>query len=168
MALVSRRTADGADTKSLSIPSADGGVGAPPGKLELKGASELTTEHGRTAIADSVVAKIAGIAAREIPGVHAMGSGAARAFGALRERVPMGGQALTQGVKVEVGEREAAIDIDLVVEYGMSIVDVSQGVRRNIIDRIEGMAGLVVKEVNVFIDDIWTGDERTEEQPRVE
>ena len=135
--------------------------------LQSRRSSELVGEKGRIAIADSVVAKIAGIAAREIPGVHKMGSGSARAFGAIRDRLPVGGEGLAQGIKVEVGQREAAIDADIVVEYGMSIVDVSQGVRRNVIDRIEGMTGLQVKEVNVFVDDIWTGEEKSEEQPRV-
>lgn len=133
--------------------------------LQSRSSSALVSESGKTAIADSVVAKIAGIAAREIPGVHKMGSGSARAFGAIRDRLPVGGEGLSQGVKVEVGERQAAIDADIVVEYGMSIVDVSQGVRRNVIDRVEGMTGLEVKEVNVFVDDIWTGEEKSEEQP---
>lgn len=133
--------------------------------LQSRSSSALVSENGKTAIADSVVAKIAGIAAREIPGVHKMGSGSARAFGAIRDRLPVGGEGLAQGVKVEVGERQAAIDADIVVEYGMSIVDVSQGVRRNVIDRVEGMTGLEVKEVNVFVDDIWTGEEKSEEQP---
>lgn len=135
--------------------------------LQSRRSSELVGDKGKTAIADSVVAKIAGIAAREIPGVHKMGSGSARAFGAIRDRLPVGGEGLAQGIKVEVGQREAAIDADVVVEYGMSIVDVTQGVRRNVIDRVEGMTGLDVKEVNVFVDDIWTGEEKSDEQPRV-
>lgn len=153
-------------TQTTSQGNASGGDS---GNLQKRGASQLVSEKGRTAIADSVVAKIAGIAAREIPGVHMMGSGSARAFGAIRDRLPVGGQGLAQGVKVEVGEREAAIDIDVVVEYGMSIVDITQGVRRNVIDRIEGMTGLQVKEVNVYVDDIFTGEEKSEEEapPRV-
>lgn len=135
--------------------------------LQSRRSSELVGDKGKTAIADSVVAKIAGIAAREIPGVHKMGSGSARAFGAIRDRLPVGGEGLAQGIKVEVGQKEAAIDADIVVEYGMSIVDVTQGVRRNVIDRVEGMTGLDVKEVNVFVDDIWTGEEKSDEQPRV-
>ena len=91
----------------------------------------------------------------------------ARAFGAIRDRLPVGGEGLSQGIKVEVGQKEAAIDADVVVEYGLSIVDVTQGVRRNVIDRVEGMTGLQVKEVNVYVDDIWTGEEKSDEQPRV-
>ncbi|MGH8997510.1 MAG: Asp23/Gls24 family envelope stress response protein, partial [Acidimicrobiales bacterium] len=78
--------------------------------------ARLRTDRGVTQIAEVVVSKIAAIATREIPGVHAMGKGLARAFGSLRSRVP-GGTATdttTQGIMVEVGERQAAIDIDIV------------------------------------------------------
>ncbi len=126
--------------------------------------SALVTEHGRTTIADAVVAKIAGIAAREIPGVHNMGTGTARAMGALRERLPGAGRStITQGVNVEVGERQAAIDVDIVCEYGVRIVDVTNAVRQNITERIEDMTGLEVTEVNIAVDDVYTGEDRQEE-----
>ena len=131
----------------------------------------LVTSQGRTSIADSVVEKIAGVAAREISGVHEMGRGAARAFGTLKEKLPVGGSGpnVTQGVRVEVGERQAAIDIDLVVEYGVSIPDVSQSVRENVISRVEGMTGLQVTEVNVSVDDVFLGDDSSApEAPRVQ
>lgn len=130
----------------------------------------LVTGQGRTSIADSVVEKIAGVAAREISGVHEMGRGAARAFGTLKEKLPVGGSGpnVTQGVKVEVGERQAAIDIDLVVEYGVSIPDVSQSVRDNVISRVQGMTGLQVTEVNVSVDDVFLGDDSPPEPPRVQ
>lgn len=133
--------------------------------------ASLTSETGTTHIADTVVAKIAGIATREIPGVHSMGSGFARRVGQLRAMVP--GQAenggSTQGVAVEVGEKEAAIDLDVVTYYGESITEVSEAVRRNIIDRVEGMTGLQVVEVNINVDDIFVeGEETTEEETRVQ
>ena len=129
----------------------------------------LVTSQGRTSIADSVVAKIAGVAAREISGIHEMGKGAARAFGTLKEKLPgSGGPSVTQGVSVEVGERQAAIDIDVVVEYGVSIPDVSQAVRDNVIQRIERMTGLQVTEVNISVDDVYLGDDSAPEPPRVE
>ena len=130
----------------------------------------LVTGQGRTSIADSVVEKIAGVAAREVSGVHEMGRGAARAFGTIKEKLPVGGAGpnVTQGVKVEVGERQAAIDIDLVVDYGVSIPDVSQSVRDNVIQRIERMTGLQVTEVNVSVDDVYLGDDSTPEPPRVQ
>ena len=130
----------------------------------------LVTGQGKTSIADSVVEKIAGVAAREISGVHEMGRGAARAFGSLKEKLPVGGSGpnVTQGVKVEVGERQAAIDIDLVVDYGVSIPDVAQAVRDNVIGRIERMTGLQVTEVNISVDDVYLGDEATPALPRVQ
>jgi uncharacterized alkaline shock family protein YloU len=130
----------------------------------------LVTGQGRTSIADSVVEKIAGVAAREVSGVHEMGRGAARAFGTIKEKLPVGGAGpnVTQGVKVEVGERQAAIDIDLVVDYGVSIPDVAQSVRDNVIQRIERMTGLQVTEVNVSVDDVYLGDDSPPEPPRVQ
>jgi uncharacterized alkaline shock family protein YloU len=127
---------------------------------------ELQTEHGTTTVADSVVAKIAGIAAREVSGIHAMGGGAARAFGALKEKLPIGSDepAPTQGVMVEVGEKEAAVDLDLVVEYGVSIPDLAKAVRTNVIQRVERMTGLSVTEVNIAVDDIWLGDETNDDE----
>ncbi|HEX2273161.1 MAG TPA: Asp23/Gls24 family envelope stress response protein [Acidimicrobiales bacterium] len=125
----------------------------------------LVTPQGKTTIADSVVAKIAGMAAREVAGVHEMGKGAARAFGALKEKLPVGSSepSVTQGVTVEVGERQAAVELDLVCEYGVSIVDVAQAVRRNVIQRLQTMTGLEITEVNITVDDIWMGDDEQEE-----
>jgi uncharacterized alkaline shock family protein YloU len=134
-------------------------------------AAKLTTEYGTTVIADGVVAKIAGLATREIPGVQDMGKGMGRTFGALRSRVPgTSGQASpTQGVSVEVGERQAAIDLDVVTHYGQSIVEVTEAVRRNVIDRVEGMTGLEVTEVNIAVDDLYIeGEPEEPKEPRVQ
>ena len=119
------------------------------------GGSALVTEQGKTTIADTVVAKIAGIATREISGVHDLGAGASRAVGALRERIPGGRTNQAQGVMVEVGERQAAIDIQLVADYGVSIADLSAGIRRNVISAVERMTGLDVTEVNIEVQDIY-------------
>ena len=109
------------------------------------------------------------VAAREVSGVHEMGRGAARAFGTIKEKLPVGsGPNVTQGVSVEVGERQAAVDIDVVVDYGVSIPDVSQAVRDNVIQRIERMTGLEVTEVNVSVDDVYLGDDSPPEPPRVQ
>jgi uncharacterized alkaline shock family protein YloU len=120
------------------------------------GDSPLQTSTGRTTIADEVVAKIAGLATREISGVHGMGTGASRAIGALREKLPgsTANTGMTQGVSAEVGERQAAIDLDVVVEYGIPIVDLSNAIRRNVVERIERMTGLEVTEVNIYVDDV--------------
>ncbi|MER7306531.1 Asp23/Gls24 family envelope stress response protein [Streptomyces sp. NPDC001796] len=145
-----------------SRPEAD--VSALKGRT---GAGAPAETRGRTTIADGVVAKIAGMAAREVPGIHSLGAGMARAFGAMRERVPGagggGGGAVTRGVKVEVGERQAAVDLDVVVEYGVSIVDVAGGVRTNVISAVERMTGLEVVEVNIAVDDVHLPDDEEEQ-----
>lgn len=123
------------------------------------------TEQGRTTIASTVVQKVAGIAAREISGVHALGGGVSRAFGALRERIPGAGTANTAGVAVEVGEKQAAIDLDIVVEYGAAIVDLARAVRRNVITSVERITGLEVIEVNIAVNDIHLPEEDGEERP---
>lgn len=115
----------------------------------------LVSSQGRTTIADSVVQKIAGMAAREVNGVYKLGGGSARAFGALRERIPgSSGPNVSQGVTVEVGETQAAVDIDVVVEYGVSITELAAGIRRNVIQSLQRMTGLTVVEVNIAVDDI--------------
>lgn len=118
--------------------------------------TSLVTDMGRTTISDAVVRKIAGISTREVAGVHDLGSGGTRAFGSLRERIPGSpGPSAAQGVSVEVGERQAAIDIDVVVEYGVAIVDLSHAIRRNVIAAVERMTGLEVIEVNIAVDDVY-------------
>ena len=125
--------------------------------------SPLKTERGTTTIEDAVVTKVAAIAARETRGVYDLGGGAARAFGAVTERVGMSDDR-SRGVAVEVGEREAAVDLTLMVEYGESIPQVSQAVRDNVIKRIEGITGLSVAEVNIVVNDLhFAGDEQPEE-----
>lgn len=131
-------------------------------------ASPLVTEHGRTVIADTVVAKIAGIATREVSGVADVGKGAARAVGALRERISAVGVDTTQGVSVEVGERQAAVDVDLVAEYGVAIVDLAGAVRANVIDAIERMTGLEVTEVNITVHDVAVEGEHDDTEDRAE
>ncbi|MCX4869052.1 Asp23/Gls24 family envelope stress response protein [Streptomyces sp. NBC_00825] len=127
--------------------------------------------RGRTTIADVVVEKIAGMAARDVLGVHALGSGFARSMGSMRERVPGAGsgKSVTRGVSVEVGELQAAIDLEIVVDYGVSITDVASDVRENVISAVERMAGLEVVEVNIAVSDVKLPDEEDEgEQQRVQ
>ncbi|MCM2577516.1 Asp23/Gls24 family envelope stress response protein [Streptomyces meridianus] len=125
--------------------------------------------RGRTTIADGVVEKIAGLAARDVMGVHAMGSGMARTFGAMRDRVP-GGRSVARGVKAEVGEVQTALDLEIVVDYGVSIRDVAGAVRENVISAVERMTGLEVVEVNIAVSDVKLPDEpdEEEEQPRIQ
>ncbi|MCX4746090.1 Asp23/Gls24 family envelope stress response protein [Kitasatospora sp. NBC_01287] len=121
-------------------------------------------ERGTTALADGVVEKIAGMAAREVPGIYALGSGLARTFGAMRDRVPGGRASISRGIKAEVGEKQTAIDIALVVEYGVVIPELAATVRRNIISSVERMTGLEVVEVNIAVNDIHLPDEPDEEE----
>ncbi|HEY4458967.1 MAG TPA: Asp23/Gls24 family envelope stress response protein [Pseudonocardiaceae bacterium] len=122
---------------------------------EVARASQLVTTLGTTTIADTVVQKIAGLAAREVSGVHALGGGGAvRAFNALRERIPGASASVGQGVSVEVGEKQAAVDLDLMVEYGVSITDVARTIRKNVINAIEQITGLEVVEVNINVNDV--------------
>lgn len=132
--------------------------------------SRLVSNQGTTSIADTVVQKIAGLATREVPGVHDLGSGTARAIGALRERIPGASASAGQGVAVEVGEKQAAVDLQIVVEYGVAITDVSRSIRRNVITSIEQMTGLEVVEVNINVSDVYLPDEDgdTPDQVRVQ
>ncbi|WP_328450259.1 MULTISPECIES: Asp23/Gls24 family envelope stress response protein [unclassified Amycolatopsis] len=114
----------------------------------------VASAHGTTTISDVVVQKIAGLATREVAGVHALGGGATRAFNALRERIPGATASSGQGVTVEVGERQAAIDLQILVEYGVSIADLARSVRRNVISAVETMTGLEVVEVNLTVSDV--------------
>jgi uncharacterized alkaline shock family protein YloU len=116
----------------------------------------LATEDGKISVAQSVVQKIAGVACREISGVHAMGASTSRAFGAIKERIPgSSGPNVAQGVGVEVGETQAAIDLDIVVEYGVGIADLGRSIQRNVKQAVERMTGLEVVEVNVTVDDVY-------------
>jgi uncharacterized alkaline shock family protein YloU len=134
-----------------------------------QGAAALQTERGTTSISSSVVAKIAGLATQEIPGVQAMGKTMSRAFGTLRSKIPGAAESTTQGVSVEVGERQAAVDIDIVAYYGQSIIETATAIRENVIERIESMTGLEVVEVNVNIDDLYVGDnDNSNQESRVE
>lgn len=121
--------------------------------------------RGRTSIADGVVEKIAGLAARDVVGVHAMGGGLARTFGAVRDRVPGSSKSVTRGVKAEVGEVQTALDLEIVVDYGVSIADVARDVRENVVTAVERMTGLEVVEVNIAVSDVKLPDDEDDEQP---
>ncbi|WP_329215998.1 Asp23/Gls24 family envelope stress response protein [Streptomyces sp. NBC_01485] len=137
-------------------------------KAARRGGGTAAT-RGRTTIADGVVEKIAGLAARDVLGVHAMGSGLSRTFGAVRDRVPGGSKSVTRGVKAEVGEVQTALDLEIVVDYGVAIADVAQAVRENVIAAVERMTGLEVVEVNIAVSDVKLPDEEDEEpEPRIQ
>ena len=127
----------------------------------------LQTELGQTTIGEGVVTRVAGLAAREVPGVHDLGGSTARAIGSVTQKVGLS-DARTQGVSVETGEKEAAIDLTLVIDYGESIPRVADAVRSQIIKRVEGITGLSVTEVNITVNDLYfPGDDEPDEAPRV-
>ncbi len=154
----------------MTQPSSNTGGSASSSAVAQAVPSALQSNQGTTTIANDVVQKIAGLAAREVAGVYSLGGGTARAIGALRERIPGASQAIGQGVTVEVGEKQAAVDLDLVTEYGVPIADLARSVRRNVIASVEGMTGLQVTEVNISVNDVHLpsdDNEGQQESPRV-
>ncbi|MET3143790.1 UNVERIFIED_ORG: putative alkaline shock family protein YloU [Arthrobacter sp. UYEF10] len=158
--------------ESPNTPGASSGIVTTPEEQKRNAVAEqpkrhdpLHTDRGDTTIEETVVQKLAGMATREVPGVYAMGSAGRRAFSALTERIPGSQTNVSGGVSVEKGERQTAIDVSIVVEYGVSIVDVSQGIRRNVIQSVEHATGLEVLEVNVNVTDVHLpGDDQQDQQ----
>jgi len=116
----------------------------------------LQSELGNTTIQDSVVSKIAGIAAQEVEGVR-MGGGASQAVGGVLDTITGGrsGGSQTSGVSVEVGQEEAAIDLTMTVEYGKPIPQLAEAVRNNVVSRVESLVGLRVTETNITVQDVF-------------
>ena len=128
------------------------------------GSSPLQTDRGNTSISDSVVSKIAGIAAQEVDGIR-MGSGASQTASSLLGSITGGsGGGQTAGVSVEVGQEEAAIDLTLTVEYGKSVPQIAEAVRRNVSNRVESLVGLRVTEVNITVQNIFFPQQEQEQE----
>jgi uncharacterized alkaline shock family protein YloU len=121
---------------------------------------------GKTVIDDTVVSKVAGIAAREVNGVHGLGGGAARAIGAIRDAI--GQRDLSQGVKVEVGEKQVAADITIVAEYPVPLQQVAEGVRSSVARALEQIVGMEVAEVNVTVQDVFIPGDDDEDDDKKE
>lgn len=129
--------------------------------MTQEGEKARGTVGGEMTIQEQVVAKIAGGAAREVEGVHAMGTGS------FVETVTgvataVAGEDVKKGVRVEVGKKEAAVDLWLTVEYGHNIPKVVQEVRDKIAERVQEMASLKVVEINVQVVDIHLPGEEPE------
>ncbi|MCE5285744.1 MAG: Asp23/Gls24 family envelope stress response protein [Pelosinus sp.] len=120
------------------------------------------SEVGAIRIADEVVGIIAGLAATEIAGVAGMSGGL---VGGIAEM--LGKKNLSKGVKVEVGEKEAAVDLYLIVEYGIRIPDIALKVQENVKRAIESMTGLDVVEVNVHVQGVGFSQDGKDEDIRV-
>lgn len=113
----------------------------------------LETEFGTTTIETTVVSKIAGIAAREVSGVAALGGGGARMMGSIRESFG-GTEDVRQGVDVEVANGAATVAVAIIAEYGVAIHELAEAIRRNIMTAIERMTGLEVNRVDVTVHDV--------------
>jgi uncharacterized alkaline shock family protein YloU len=123
---------------------------------------------GTTRIADSVVARISGLAAREVAGVHDLTpTGLTQSFGSIAGRVT-GQNQPERGVAVQVGEVECIVDLNIVVDYGASIPQLAEAMRRNLSNRLHAMTGLQAKEVNINVADLYfPGQEEPQQQPAV-
>ncbi|MCA1687467.1 MAG: Asp23/Gls24 family envelope stress response protein [Actinobacteria bacterium] len=110
-----------------------------------------------------MVSKIAGIAAQEVDGIR-MGGGTSQAVSGFIGSITGGSGSQTQGVTVEVGQEEAALDLTLTAEYGKSIPQLAEAVRRNVINRVESLVGLRVTEVNITAANVFFPQQEQEEQ----
>lgn len=138
------------------------------GPTRNKEVNKRSDDRGTTTIDDSVVAKIAGIAAREVSGVASMGGALSGAVAQVVGRI-RGEEHATSGVGVEVGTRQAAVDLSITVQYPAVITEVASSVRDNVIDRIETLTGLEVVEVNIAVAGLaFPGGEEDGDESRVE
>jgi len=135
------------------VPASDGQTSGP-----FEGGGDPSVVR----ISDDVVGTIAGIAAVEVEGVAGMGGGI---VGGITEM--LGRKNLARGVKAEVGEREAALDLFVIVEYGVRIPEVAQRVQENVKRAVESMTGLAVLEVNIHVQGVAFRQEGREEESRV-
>jgi uncharacterized alkaline shock family protein YloU len=118
---------------------------------------------GSIRIADEVVSIIAGLAATEIEGIAGMSGGL---VGGIAEM--LGRKNFAKGVKVEVGEKEAAVDLYIIVKYGVRIPDIAIAAQENVKQAIENMTGLAVVEVNIHVQGVgFPEEEKPEEEVRV-
>jgi len=121
--------------------------------------------EGDTTVTDGVIAKVAGLAVRDIPGVHALGGGAARVIGQLRDRI--GQTDLTQGIAVDVQEAGVAFQVTLVAEYGVPLQDVAAEVRAAISEAVRELVGRPVARVDVTVADIVLPGEDSDDEAAV-
>lgn len=125
---------------------------------------ETTGENGVDSegiqISNDVVAVIAGVSVSEVPGVYGMAGGFA---GGISE-VFSGKKNLSKGIKVEVGEKEVRIDVNIIVEYGVRIPDVAFEIQNRVKKAVEAMTGLKVVNVNIHVQGVNTEQDKKEEE----
>lgn len=120
-------------------------------------------ELGNIKIADDVVKTISAKAAQDVSGVYKLAGGVADEVSKM-----LGKKRLTNGVKVEVGEKECSVEIYIIVEYGYQISEVAQNVQKNVLSAVTTMTGLKVVEVNVFVQDVKILSDSEYEEKEVE
>jgi uncharacterized alkaline shock family protein YloU len=125
----------------------------------LRNNATLPADRGHTTIANEVVEKIAGIAAREVPGVYDLGGDVARVFTAVRERLHLGEESAAQGVSVKLEGKTAEIEVTIVIEFGFQVFSVTDKVREKVISSVENLLGLDVTGVDVTVDDVHIPDD---------
>lgn len=120
---------------------------------------EVQKGIGVVKVSNEVVGTLAGLATVEVTGVAGMSGGIVDGFAKL-----VTGTQLTKGVKVEVGERETAIDVSIIVDYGVSIPEIAWRIQENVKRNVEQMTGLNVVEVNVYIQGVHIGKKEGKEE----
>lgn len=137
----------------------------PFGDDDARSGEYAATATGRTVVHEAAVAKVAAAAARQVPGLHSLGSTPSRALGAIRGAVGQNPSDSAAGVRVEVGQEQAAVDVTLVAQYGVPLQDLADRVRAAVYRAIEALTGLSVIEVNVEIADVYIGEARQGAKP---
>lgn len=127
--------------------------------LEIQ-SEEVATENEGIKISNDVVSSIAGIAVSEVPGVYGMAGGLA---GGISE-VLSGKKSLSKGIRVEVGEKETKIDVNIIVEYGVRIPDIAFEIQNRVKKAVETMTGLKVSEVNINVQGINVAGNKEKEE----
>ena len=125
----------------------------------LRNNASVAAARGKTTIGNEVVEKIAGIAAREVPGVHDLGGDVARVLSSVREKLHLGEESAAQGVSVKLDGRKAEITVVIVIEFGFQVFSVTEKVREKVISSVENLLGLEVVAVDVTVDDVHVPDE---------
>ncbi len=131
---------------------------------ELESEEITTTDNADIKISNEVVASIAGVAVSEVQGVYSMAGGLA---GGISE-VFSGKKNLSKGIKVEVGEKETRIDVNIIVEYGVRIPDVAFEIQGRVKKAVETMTGLKVSGINIHVQGIKTNTQENKEKEEEE
>ncbi|MCU7711497.1 MULTISPECIES: Asp23/Gls24 family envelope stress response protein [Priestia] len=117
--------------------------------------SQENTHQNTLTFEDQVIKKIAGIAANEIKGILSMSGGF---MSGLTDRF-RGTEDITKGINAEVGEKQVALDLKVIVEYGKNVPAIFSEIVNNVKKSVHEMTGLEVVEVNMHVEDVMTRSE---------